>query len=171
VDRVLVAFDRVASTVRDARLVLVGQGTQGEHLRDLARRLGAAERVSFLGARRHDDLAECYRAGDAFLFASETETQGLVLVEAAACGLPAVAVHAPGCAEVVRDGETGLLTKSDPTALAEATIGLLLDEARRRHMGLAARAVAEAEFDGRLQIERTLAVYADARARCAARRR
>ena len=94
-----------------------------------------------------------------------------MLAEAAACGVPAVAVNAPGCAEVVRDGETGLLTKSDPTALAEATIGLLLDEPRRRRMGHAARAVAEREFDGRVQIERTLAVYAEARARRAARAR
>jgi 1,2-diacylglycerol 3-alpha-glucosyltransferase len=171
VERVLLAFDRVASTVPDARLVLVGQGTEGARLRTLARGLGAAPRITFLGARGHDALAECYRAADAFLFASETETQGLVLAEAAACGVPAVAVDAPGCAEVVRDGETGLLTKGDPTALAEAAIGLLLDEPRRRHMGRAARAVAECEFDGRLQIERTLAVYAEVCARRAARAR
>jgi glycosyltransferase involved in cell wall biosynthesis len=171
VERVLLAFDRVASTVPDARLVLVGQGTEGARLRALARRLSAAPRIAFLGARGHDALADCYRAADAFLFASETETQGLVLAEAAACGIPAVAVDAPGCAEVVRDGETGLLTKGDPTALAEATIGLLLDEPRRRHMGRVARSVAEAEFDGRVQIARTLAVYADARERRAARAR
>ena len=169
VDRVLLAFDRVASTVPDARLVLVGQGTESGRLRALAEGLGAAARVTFLGARHHDDLVECYRAANAFLFASETETQGLVLAEAAACGIPAVAVHAPGCAEVVRDGETGLLTKGDPTALAEAAIGLLLDESRRRSMGLAARAVAEAEFDTRLQIDHTLAVYQAALTRCAAR--
>jgi glycosyltransferase involved in cell wall biosynthesis len=162
VDRVLLAFDRVASTVPDAHLVLVGQGTEGDRLRALAQSLPSAPRIAFLGAWRHDALAECYRAADAFLFASETETQGLVLAEAAACGIPAVAVDAPGCAEVVRDGETGLLTKGDPTALAEATIGLLLDEPRRRHMARAARAVAEAEFDAQTHIARTLAVYAEA---------
>jgi glycosyltransferase involved in cell wall biosynthesis len=76
-----------------------------------------------------------------------------------------VAVSAPGCDEVVRDGETGLLTKNDPPALAEAAIGLLLDAERRRRMAVRARAVAEAEFDGHFQIERTLAVYAEARGR------
>jgi glycosyltransferase involved in cell wall biosynthesis len=169
VDRVLLAFDRVASTVPNARLALVGQGTQSAALRAQARGLGAAPRVVFLGARSHDALGDCYRAADAFLFASETETQGLVLAEAAACGVPAVAVSAPGCEEVVRDGETGLLTKSDATALADAAIGLLLDEPRRRHMGRAARAAAEQEFDARLQIDRTVAVYAEARARLDAR--
>jgi glycosyltransferase involved in cell wall biosynthesis len=64
-----------------------------------------------------------------------------------------------------------LLTKSDPTALADAAIGLLLDEPRRRHMGRAARAVAEREFDARLQIERTVEVYEEARARLVARAR
>jgi 1,2-diacylglycerol 3-alpha-glucosyltransferase len=149
------------------RLLLVGQGTEALRLRAVARSLSAAARIVFLGARPHDTLGECYRAADAFVFASETETQGLVLAEAAACGLPAVAVSAPGCDEVVRDGETGLLTKGDPTALAEAMIGLLLDEPRRAQMGRTARVVAERAFDVRRQIERTLAVYTEAGARAA----
>ena len=118
--------------------------------------------MQFLGARPHDALPVCYQAADLFLFASETETQGLVLAEAAACGLAAVAVAAPGCDEVVRDGATGVLAKPEPTALAEAAIGLLLDHERRAAMAARARAVAEREFDVRLQIDRTLAVYTEA---------
>ncbi len=165
VGRVLLAFERIASIVPAARLLLVGQGTDGARLRGQARGLAAADRIVFLGVRAHAALAECYQAADLFLFASETETQGLVLAEAAASGLPAVAVGAPGSDEVVRDGDTGLLTKSEPAALAEAAIGLLLDAARRRGMGERARLVAEREFDVRLQIDRTLAVYAEARER------
>ena len=165
VDRVLVAFERVASTLPAARLVLVGHGTEAERLRRLASSLPVAQRIRFVGLRPHDLLAECYQAADVFLFASETETQGLVLAEAAACGLPAVAVNAPGCDEVVRDGDTGVLTKGDPTALAEAVIGLLLDPERRRVMARRARENAERLFDVRLQIDRTMAVYADAVAR------
>jgi 1,2-diacylglycerol 3-alpha-glucosyltransferase len=165
VDRVLGAFERVASTIPAARLVLVGQGTEAERLRRTAASLPVAERIRFLGLRPHDSLAECYQAADVFLFASETETQGLVLAEAAACGLPAVAVDAPGCDEVVRDGDTGILTKGDPAALAEAVIGLLLDPERRRAMARRAREVAEHLFDVKLQIDRTMAVYADAVAR------
>jgi glycosyltransferase involved in cell wall biosynthesis len=165
VDRLLLAFERVAGTVRNARLILVGHGKEAPRLHRLARSLASADRIDFLGVRAHDALAGFYRAADAFLFASETETQGLVLAEAAACGLPAVAVAAPGCDEVVRDGETGLLTKSDPAALADAAIGLLLDPERRRRMAVAARAAAERDFDVQLQITRTLAVYAEARRR------
>jgi 1,2-diacylglycerol 3-alpha-glucosyltransferase len=165
VDRVLLAFERVASTVPRARLIVVGHGKEAERLRRRAGTLAAAGGVQFLGVRAHDTLPICYQAADLFLFASETETQGLVLAEAAACGLPAVAVDASGCDEVVRDGETGLLTKSDPTALAEAAIGLLLDGERRAAMAGRARDVAEREFDVRLQIDRTLDVYAEAAAR------
>ncbi len=146
--------------------LLLYEGKEAAHLRALAARLPSASRVRFLGARPHDALPVCYQAADLFLFASETETQGLVLAEAAACGLAAVAVAAPGCDEVVRDGATGVLAKSDPTALAEAAIGLLLDHERRAAMAARARAVAEREFDVRLQIDRTLGVYAAAVAAC-----
>jgi len=164
VGRILLAFERIASIVPDARLVLVGQGTEAERLQRQARQLSAWSRITFLGVRAHETLPQCYQAADLFLFASETETQGLVLAEAAASGLPAVAVSAPGADEVVRDGDTGLLTKGDPAALAEAAVGLLLDGARRRGMAERARLVAEHAFDVRLQIDRTLAVYRAARA-------
>jgi 1,2-diacylglycerol 3-alpha-glucosyltransferase len=169
VDRVLLAFDRLGGTLSRAQLWLVGQGTETESLRRIAGRLSAGDRVHFAGVRAHESLAAWYQAADLFLFASETETQGLVLAEAAACGLPAVAVTAPGCDEVVRDGETGILTKADPAALAEAAIGLLLDAERRAAMGVRARQVAEHAFDVERQITRTLDVYAGLRARGARR--
>jgi 1,2-diacylglycerol 3-alpha-glucosyltransferase len=165
VGKILAAFERVAGTLPRARLVLAGHGTEADALQRHARRLAVGNRILFLGVRPHETLVECYQAADLFLFASETETQGLVLAEAAACGVPAVTVSGPGCDEVVRDGETGVLTKPDSASLAEAAIGLLLDDARRARMAARARAVAEQEFDVRLQIDRTLAVYEEAGAR------
>ena len=103
----------------------------------------AAARIVFHGGMSREALPAYYQAADLFLFASETETQGLVLAEAHACGLPAVAVRASGVDEVVRDGETGLLTKAETGDLADAAIGLLLDRERRIAMGRAARLVAE----------------------------
>jgi glycosyltransferase involved in cell wall biosynthesis len=167
VDRVLLAFERIAGTLPGARLWLVGQGKESQALQRQAAASPAAERIYFAGVREHARLAVWYQAADLFLFASETETQGLVLAEAAACGLPAVAVLAPGSDEVVRDGDSGILTKGDPAALAEAAIGLLLDAERRAGMRVRARAIAEAEFDVERQITRTLDVYAEARQRVA----
>lgn len=165
VDRLLLAFDRMGGTLGRAHLWLVGQGKETETLRRMARGLSAGDRVHFAGVRAHDSLAVWYQAADLFVFASETETQGLVLAEAAACALPAIAVTAPGCDEVVRDGETGILTKAEPAALAEAAIGLLLDAERRAAMGARARHVAEHAFDVGLQITRTLDLYAAVLAR------
>jgi len=160
VERLLLAFAHVQGTAPHARLVLVGHGTETARLQALARTLPAAGRIAFLPARPHADLPVCYQAADVFLFASETETQGLVLAEAAACGVPVVSVTGPGCDEVVRDGETGLLTKAEPPALAEAAISLLVDGQRRRRMGRRAREIAERDFDVRLQIDHTVALYA-----------
>jgi len=168
VDRVLLAFERIAGTLPSARLWLVGQGKESEALQRLAARSPAGARIYFAGVREHARLAAWYQAADCFLFASETETQGLVLAEAAACGLPAVAVLAPGSDEVVRDGESGILTKGEAAALAEAAIGLLLDGERRAAMRVRARQLAEAEFDVERQLTRTLDVYAEAHARCRA---
>ena len=105
-------------------------------------------------------LPAFYRAADLFMFASETETQGLVLAEAHASGLPAVAVRASGVDEVVRDGETGLLTKAETGDLVDAAIGLLLDVERRTSMGRAARLVAMQHFSAAGQVEVMVQHYA-----------
>jgi len=153
VERVIEAFDSIALAVSGARLLLVGQGSHEAALRRLAAAIPARSAVHFAGSVARDDLPPYYRAADLFLFSSETETQGLVLAEAHACGLPAVAVRASGVDEVVRDGETGLLTKGEAEELADAAIGLLLDARRRRAMALAARALAESDFSAARQVE------------------
>src|SRR5262245_42779074 len=113
VEQVLDAFTLIAGDIPSARLLLVGQGSHGDALRRRAERSPARARIHFWGALPQDALPPYYQSADLFLFASETETQGLVLAEAHACGLPAVAVRASGVEEVVADGETGVLTKPD----------------------------------------------------------
>jgi len=159
VDRIIDAFTSIADAVAGAQLSLVGQGTFASAARKRAADGPARDRIQFHGGMPRAALPVFYQAADLFLFASETETQGLVLAEAHACGLPAVAVRASGVDEVVRDGETGLLTKADARDLAEAAIGLLLDRARRETMGRAARRVAEGEFSADRQVEEMVHHY------------
>ena len=153
VERVLDAFALVAEAIPDTRLLLVGQGSHADVLARVAHANPAGDRIGFTGGLPQGELPPYYQAADLFLFASETETQGLVLAEAHACGLPAVAVRASGVEEVVEDGETGVLTKSDARDLAEAAVGLLLDDERRRTLGHQARAVAERSFAADAQVE------------------
>ena len=147
------AFGSIALAVSGARLLLVGQGSHEAVLRRIAAASPARSAIRFVGSVAREELPPYYQAADLFLFASETETQGLVLAEAHACGLPAVAIRASGVDEVVGDGETGLLTKADVEELADAAIGLLLDAPRRSAMALAARALAATDFSAARQVE------------------
>src|SRR5437867_3125512 len=159
VERVIDAFGSIAGAVSGARLLLVGQGSHETALKRLAAASPARGAIDFTGSVVREGLPPYYRAADLFLFSSETETQGLVLAEAHACALPAVAVRASGVDEVVRDGETGLLTKSDAQDLADAAIGLLLDGNRRLGMGRAARELAQRDFSAMRQVEVMAGLY------------
>ncbi len=158
-ERVLDAFESIAAAVSTATLHLVGKGSHGHALERRAAAGSARHRVVFHGGLARDVLPDYYRAADLFLFASETETQGLVLAEAHACALPAVAVRGSGVDEVVTDGETGLLTKGETGEMADAAIVLLLDAERRAAMGQAARRLASERFSARQQIETMVGHY------------
>ncbi len=163
VERVIEAFGLIAGALPQARLLLVGQGSHAEALGRRAAASPARDRIRLMGGVAREALPAYYRAADLFLFASETETQGLVLAEAHACGLAAVAVRASGVEEVVVDGATGLLTKPDARDLADAAIGLLLDPARRAAMGAAGRRVAERAFSATGQVAAMVELYAGLR--------
>lgn len=102
-------------------LVLIGGGPELEPLKSLARNLGVGPEVHFLGYRQRHQLKHYLAAARAFLFASQTETQGLVLLEASAAGLPVVAVRASGVNEAVEHETNGLLVDpGQPQAFVEA---------------------------------------------------
>lgn len=140
-DILLEAFAAAARGER-AHLLVVGGGPQAADLRQMARRMGIGDRVTFTGPLEHDRVLDCYAASDVFAFASPTETQGLVVVEAMATGLPVAAVRAGGVAEVVRHGTTGLLSDPHPQALAASIRRLLEDPGLRRRQAEAGRTAA-----------------------------
>lgn len=92
-----------------ARLLIVGSGPSEHELRARAADRSIAERTVFTGTLEGTDLADAYAAMDVFVFTSETETQGLVLTESMAAGVPVVAVRATGASDLVRDGRNGRL--------------------------------------------------------------
>jgi glycosyltransferase involved in cell wall biosynthesis len=106
----------------------------------LARRLDLAANTLFLGyLDRAHGLADCYAAADMFTFASRTETQGLVLLEAMAAGVPVVALAEMGTRDILGPGRGALVPEADPADFAAAVGRLLDDEALRKRLGEEAR--------------------------------
>lgn len=143
------------------RLVLVGDGPSLEDLKAFARDLGIAHRVEFTGPLPFTDIPRYLKAADLFGFASSSETQGLVTMEALAAGLPVVAVDATGTRDVIRDGQDGLLTENDPVALGQALCRILENKTLFQFFKNAAHARAK-DFDLVLQSNRMLEVYKQA---------
>ncbi|HEU5359886.1 MAG TPA: glycosyltransferase, partial [Candidatus Deferrimicrobiaceae bacterium] len=100
---------RFLHRTRRAHFLLVGEGVLKKEIERTFAAQELAERFHSLGVMDHPELASAYQAMDVFVFASRTETQGMVLTEAMAAGTPVVAVDASGVREVVRDGENGRL--------------------------------------------------------------
>lgn len=121
----LKAFQSVLGKYPTCHLVLVGKGPQESYLRNLCRTMGIENRVTFTGVLPRHEIVHCYASADIFVFPSVTETQGLVIGEAKATSLPVVAIRAYGPAEMVSDGEDGILTDPNIASFSNATLELL----------------------------------------------
>lgn len=107
------------------RVLLVGDGPERTALEELANRLGLGQEVTFTRGIPNEEIAAYYKAADGFIFASKTETQGIVILEAFAGSTPVVAVKATGVEDLVRDGENGILTEEDVGTYAYKLAGFL----------------------------------------------
>lgn len=145
----------------DVHFALIGDGPERDSLEKQAQKLGIAGRFEFVGRVPYEEVPGYLKAGDLFAYASTTETQGLVTLEALAAGLPVAAVDASGTNETVEDGRDGLLTANDPQALADAIDRVLTDEALYYQLQEAAKAKAEA-WDIKVLSQKLLDVYAQA---------
>lgn len=138
IDVLIRALPALAAAVPGAMLALAGHGAARATLEALARALGVAERVRFLGTLGHDDLAMLFQACEAVAIASTSESQGMALLQAMACGLPAVGARHGPLVEYI-PAEAGLLAPpGEAGAFAAALAELLAAPERRARMGAAA---------------------------------
>jgi len=103
-----------------ARLQIVGDGVQRPEFQRLAVALGIADRVSWLGATTRENMPNVYAASDAVVLASQSETFGVVLIEALACGKPLIATRCGGPLDIVRPANGLLVPVDDAASLAAA---------------------------------------------------
>jgi glycosyltransferase involved in cell wall biosynthesis len=154
------SFRRLCATRRDAALVVAGDGPYLPAMRQALAGLPAY----FLGYQNDAQLAPLYAGADLFVFPSRTDTLGQVVMEAQACGLPALVANEGGPKEVVADGVSGLvLTGTDPARWSQAINDLLDDAPRRQRMGRAA-----AQRGERFSLSRTFDAFWGEHARAAA---
>ena len=149
------AFAQIQAKV-PARLWLVGDGPDREHALAVAGDLGCLHKVEHFGVVEH--LEQMLPRADLFLSASETESFGLSMLEAMACGVPCVSTRVGGVSEVL--GATGALTPcQDPQALADAAVELLTDPELHREHSRQSRARAVELFAAEKVIDQYVALY------------
>jgi glycosyltransferase involved in cell wall biosynthesis len=161
VDFLIRMLARVKRQVPDVLLVVAGEGPARAGLERLVRRLGLEHNTLFVGYLNRDGALEgCYAAGSAFIFASRTETQGLVLLESMALGVPVVSTAMMGTKEVLADGHGCLIAEDDEADFAAKCARLLTDPALRDELGRQGRAYARG-WSAPVLADRMLAFYAD----------
>jgi glycosyltransferase involved in cell wall biosynthesis len=150
VELLLATYEHLQREWPDVQLVMVGDFSTRPQFTQRAEAAG----VIFTGRVDHSDLPAYYQLADMYVHSSRYEGFGKVLVEALAAGTPVVATRGDGPQDVVRDGETGLLTDHTAEALAAAIHTLLDDPDRARTMGIAGQRDVLERFDYERQLDR-----------------
>jgi glycosyltransferase involved in cell wall biosynthesis len=154
-------FAQVLRTERDALLVIAGEGPARNALEQEAQRLGIATSTKFVGnLDRERGLNDCYAAADAFVFASRTETQGLVLLEAMAQSRPVVSTACLGTRSVLTAGSGACVVDEQEQDFACAVVHVLRNRDQARSRGVKGRAWA-AQWSSRTQAERMAQLYGE----------
>jgi phosphatidylinositol alpha-1,6-mannosyltransferase len=147
-DVVIRALPRILAARPDTVYVMVGLPRLQAAYGALAAELGVADRVRFVGMLPDEELPAAYNLADAFVLVSrraadgDVEGYGIVVQEAALCGVPAVVSQGCGLTEAISEGQTGLSVPPDDPAATAAAVLALLDEPTRQMMGRRARETA-----------------------------
>ena len=131
----------------DALLVITGEGPAEESIKHSIEKLGISNKVRMIGyLDRSHELITCYKAADIFVFASKSETQGLVLLEAMAQGTAVVAIAELGTKSILIEGEGVLIAKDDINDFADKVSILLSDAPKRQMIGEKGRQYAKEKW-------------------------
>ena len=150
---------QVRQHIPDVLFLVAGEGPALKNLKHDVREMGLQESVLFIGyLDRHTELNSCYRAADLFIFASRTETQGLVLLEAMAQGIPVVSTAELGTRDVLQEGKGVLIASEELDDFSGKIIRLLNDDDARNALGSAGRDYAHT-WSATKQAERMLEFY------------
>jgi L-malate glycosyltransferase len=164
IDTLIRAFSQIPERLGNypVRLLIAGGGPQENELKMLVHELGVERRVVFLGQIEHEKVPDALRRMDIYVAASrlDSESFGVAVVEASACGLPVVVSRVGGLPEVVVDGQTGLIVEKDaPEQLAQALRRLLEAPVEAERMGRRGREWVLENFEWQSCVARMDKVY------------
>jgi 1,2-diacylglycerol 3-alpha-glucosyltransferase len=166
------AFDQLRATRRDVHLVLEGDGPIRRGLQSLVTRLALGDAVTITGAVAHEEVGPYYQAADLFVFSSLTDTQGIVVLEAIASGLPVVALRDGAFTLMVKNGRNGFLVRptASPTRFASRIAALLQNQRKWQQFAAASARIARA-FSEQEQARQLASLYDTLRRRSQRRTR
>ncbi len=157
IDILLRAYQKIMDDTN--HLLVVGSGTETDHLRELAAELGLAEHTTFTGRVSDEEIVQLHKVTTVYCMPSPAELQCIAMLEAMASGKPVVAIDAGALKELCQDGINGLLCpKDDVDAIAHALQRILIDEPLRKKFGRASLKIA-ATHDFTYTLSRFEAIY------------
>jgi 1,2-diacylglycerol 3-alpha-glucosyltransferase len=152
-------LDQVRKDIPEVLFVIAGEGPARESLMQEVKQLSLSENVMFIGyLDRHTELNSCYRSADIFIFSSRTETQGLVLLEAMAQGVPAVSTAELGTRDVLMEGQGVWIAKENLADFSEKVVKMLGNAEVRKQLGETGRDYAH-DWSASKQAGRMVAFY------------
>jgi len=152
------SFGRIKKHCKNTKFLIVGDGAIREGLERTAEEFRIKDSVIFTGLVNKEEIISLYQASDIFVFASLTETQGLVAVEAMAAGNPVVAIKASGIEDMVKNGEDGFLTSESEEEFSKNVIRIINNKNLREKMSVQAK-INSKRFSIEPWVEKVVGLY------------
>ncbi|MFC1598426.1 glycosyltransferase family 4 protein [Patescibacteria group bacterium] len=158
VDFLIKSLELINKQNTDVKLVIIGDGPHKKNLQLLAKKRGLRTQVVFTGYFKKPEVVQAYQASDLFVFASKTDTQGMVILEAAACGLPIVAVKDTAFTNIVKDKINGYTTGESKMTFSKKVLQLVSDEKTYKKMALKSEEIAK-DYSIAKQTDKLIDIY------------
>ena len=150
---------KVLKNNSNVKFLICGDGYLLPKLKNIARENNLENKIIFEGIVPKEELKNYYSAGDIFVYASKSETQGMIVSEAMYCGLPIVAVNATGICDLVQDNVNGFLTAENENEFATVIQKLVYNKELRKKFSEASKQIARENFTDKICVEKMLKVY------------
>ena len=154
------SFAKIIEKQKNVKFMIVGDGAVKKNLKKIAEELGIKDSIVFTGLVDRTSIVDLYQASDIFVFASKTETQGLVAVEAMAAGNPVVAIKASGIEDIVKEGEDGSLTSESEDEFSQSVLKIVSNNDLRSKMSAQAK-INSKRFSIEPWVEKVTMLYED----------